>query len=165
MADEREDEPRYVAMTLDAMRGWLCLFRCSPRYAMLVAGVFSGVACFASLSALLGGHWLRAALIYVGVCAIIAIGWGLQRRAETHIQPPPGAYLWALARRIYSEKVYKDLFEQQLVDMRLEHAASLAAGRRRHARWVHVRGVMGFGATVVAHGARLLRTAWRAVSG
>ena len=68
-------------------------------------------------------------------------------RAATLVAPP-GYRLLRFAEFVFSRQSYRWVLEPVIGDLRREHAAALAAGRRWKARWVRLRGTWAFWAAV-----------------
>jgi hypothetical protein len=69
----------------------------------------------------------------------------------SNLHRPPANRINTLLQIIYTKKSYERIFMQNICDLREEHAAALADGKYKQARWVEIRGIFGIFATIVVH--------------
>jgi hypothetical protein len=77
--------------------------------------------------------------------------WAQLTNHRGKIKSPPCSGLRSLAQWVCPKKTFSRVFEQHFADVDVEYIEALAQNDPWKARWVHVRGILGFWATVVVH--------------
>ena len=86
--------------------------------------------------------------------ALENIGDGLKAMVQASRRPkairrPPGMKLDAFAQFVFSKRVYQTVLKPNLAETQHEYFEALCEGQLKKARWVRIRGVIGFWWTVV----------------
>lgn len=71
-------------------------------------------------------------------------------RATRSIRYPPGIHMARLAKWVFPRKMYEQIYEPQIADMRLEYYEALREGAEWKAKWIRAYYMIAFAKTIVA---------------
>lgn len=83
---------------------------------------------------------------YAAIVFVLLVFFPLSRSV---VQPAPGYRFQAVTRFCFPKRIYSDVFEQAVSDLRHEYFEALSHGRYWHARWLLVAYPLAFVSTVL----------------